>query len=100
MKRIIPLFAVFAITAVAAVRGQSNHSAPFDAAMKTFWDADDQTGAEKAAKLVAASGASFDDVRAWLKAGRTYGKAKTGRVEMKSFDHGLLLDNVLEVPAD
>jgi hypothetical protein len=44
--------------------------------------------------------ASFDDVRERLKAGRPYGAAKTGRVEMMTRDHALVLDNVLEVPAD
>jgi len=63
-----------------AARGQSNHAAQLDAAMKTFWDADDQGAVEKAAKLVTASGASFDEVRARLKAGRAYAKAKTGVV--------------------
>src|SRR5262245_55786964 len=100
MKWIILLCTAFAIIAVAVVRGQGNHSAQLDAAMKVFWDADDQGSAEKAAKLVVASGASFDEVRARLKTGRTYGKAKTGRVEMPTRDHGLALDNLLEVPAD
>jgi poly(3-hydroxybutyrate) depolymerase len=75
-------------------------SSPLDAAMKAFWDADGQGDAEKAARQVVASGASFDDVRERLKAGRPYGTAKTGRVEMMTRDHALVLDNVLEVPAD
>ena len=68
--------------------------------MKAFWDADDQSGTEKAARLVVASGAPYEEIRARLKAGRSYAKAKTGRIEMLSHDHGLALDNVLEVPAD
>jgi poly(3-hydroxybutyrate) depolymerase len=100
MKRIILTCTAVAIVAVAAVRGQTNHSAQLDAAMNAFWDADDQGSAERAAKLVAASGASFDEVRGRLKTGRVYGKTKTGRVEMPTRDHGLALDNVLEVPAD
>src|SRR5215510_6563456 len=96
----ILLCAVTALAAVNGTRAQSNHAAQLDAAMKAFWDADDQGGADKAAKLVAATGAPLDEVRARLKAGRSYGKAKSGRVDLSSRDHGLLLDNVLEVPAD
>src|SRR5262245_11110305 len=88
------------IVAAATILAQRPASSSLDAAMKAFWDADDQGGADKAARLVVASGASFDDVRERLKAGRTYGKAKTGRVEMVTRDHALVLDNVLEVPAN
>src|SRR5678815_5806041 len=100
MRRFIATFAIvgLAIAAVAAQRPGS--SSALDAAMKAFWDADGQGDAEKAAKLVVASGASFDDVRERLKAGRPYGTAKTGRVEMMTRDHALVLDNILEVPAD
>jgi poly(3-hydroxybutyrate) depolymerase len=89
---------LFAAATVVAQRPAG--PAQLDTAMKAFWDADDQGGAEKAARLVVASGASFDDVRERLKAGRPYGTAKTGRVEMMTRDHALVLDNVLEVPAD
>lgn len=68
--------------------------------MKSFWDADDADAAAKAAKLVVGSGASFDDVHARLKAGRPYVKARTGRVDMPTRDHGLALDNLVEVPAE
>lgn len=68
--------------------------------MRVFWQAADAGDADKAAKQVVASGASFDEVRAKLKAGRPYTKQKTGRVDLPSRDHGLALDNVLEVPAD
>jgi poly(3-hydroxybutyrate) depolymerase len=71
-----------------------------DAVMKAFWDADDQGAADMAAKQVLASGASFEEIHARLKAGRPYTKANTGRIEIPTRDHGLALDNVLEVPAD
>src|SRR5690242_14997408 len=97
--RFVPiLLAVLVGVTVSAERAASPGA--LDAAIKAFWDADDQSGTEKAAKLVVASGASFDDVRTRLKAGRPYIKARTGRVELPSRDHGVALDNVLEVPAD
>ena len=68
--------------------------------MKAFWDADDQSSAERAAKQVLASGASFDVIRARLKAGRPYGKQKTGRIELPTKDAGLVLDNIAEVPVE
>ena len=71
-----------------------------DAAIKAFWDADDESAADKAAKQVVATGASFDEIRSRLKAGRPYAKAKTGRIHLPTRDHGVALDNVLEVPAD
>jgi hypothetical protein len=71
-----------------------------DAAIKVFWDADDESAADNAAKQVVATGASFDEIRSRLKAGRPYAKAKTGRIDLPTRDHGLALDNVLEVPDD
>jgi dienelactone hydrolase len=100
MKRTCLVCVALSAALVAVVNGQANHAATLDAAMKAFWDADDQGGRERAVKLIVASGASFDEVRARLKAGRSYAKAKVGRVEMPTRDHGLALDNVLEVPAD
>jgi poly(3-hydroxybutyrate) depolymerase len=43
---------------------------------------------------------SFDEEYARLKAGRTYKKEATGRVELPTTVAGIRLDNVLEVPAD
>src|SRR5262245_36946420 len=100
MKR---LFCVTALTMTGALalNGQTlSPSAKFDAAMRAFWEAEDAGSAEKAAKLVVASGASLDEIRARLKAGRPYTKQKTGRIEMPSKDHGLSLDNVVEVPTE
>ena len=86
--------------AVAPAAQSTPSSSRLDAAMRAFWDANDAGDAETAAKQVVASGASVEDIRAQLKAGRQYAKQKTGRIEMPSRDRGLSLDNVLEVPAD
>jgi len=47
-----------------------------------------------------ASSGEFDQEYARLKKGRDYTSRKTGRIDLPSPDRGLLLDNVLEVPAD
>ena len=74
-------------------------TAKLDAAMRAFWDAGEGE-TDKAAQQVLASGASVDEIRARLKAGRPYAKQKTGRIELPSKDHGLALDNIVEIPAD
>jgi len=90
------LFASLVILgSAAALSAQSSSPARLDAAMRAFWDAD-SGDAERAAKTVVASGASFDEVRARLKAGRSYARQKTGRIEMPTRDHGLSLDNILD----
>ena len=96
------LLAALAVVGSAVTLGAqaSSSSARLDAAMRAFWEADDGGDAEKAAKQVVASGASVDEIRARLKAGRPYSKQKTGRIELPSSDHGLALDNVVEVPAE
>jgi len=96
------LLAALAVVGSAVTLGAqaSSSSARLDAAMRAFWEADDGGDAEKAAKQVVASGASVDEVRARLQAGRPYSKQKTGRIELPSSDHGLALDNVVEVPAE
>jgi poly(3-hydroxybutyrate) depolymerase len=98
-----PKFLPLAMIAVATTSVVAQRPAPtghVDAVMKAFWDADDQGAADMAAKQVLASGASFEEIHARLKAGRPYTKANTGRIEIPTRDHGLALDNVLEVPAD
>jgi poly(3-hydroxybutyrate) depolymerase len=100
MSRSVVPVAVICLSVATVVAQRPAPAAQLDAAMKAFWDAEDQGAAEKAAKQVAASGASFEDIRARVKAGRAYGKAKTGRIDLPTRDHGLALDNVLEVPAD
>jgi dienelactone hydrolase len=46
------------------------------------------------------AGAAYDEVAARLKAGRAYGPAAIGRVNLPTTVRGIALDNVLEVPAD
>src|SRR5688572_27818064 len=87
-------------SAVVLAAQSSSPSARLETAMRAFWDAHDASDAEKAARQVIASGASVEEIRAQLKAGRSYTKQKTGRIEMASRDHGLSLDNILEVPAE
>ncbi len=95
------LLAILAVCgSVVGLSAQASPPARLDAAMRAFWDADEAGDAEKAAKTVVASGASFDEIRARLKAGRPYAKQKTGRIEMPTRDHGLALDNIVEVPAE
>src|SRR5688572_13701798 len=86
-------------TAVPLVAQAPATSARLDPAMRAFWEAD-EGDADKAAKQVLASGASVDEIRTRLKAGRPYAKQKSGRIELPSRDHGLALDNIVEIPAE
>jgi len=79
MQRLLCVTALILAGAVALNAQTGAPASKFDTAMRAFWDADDSGDAEKAAKTVVASGASFDEVRARLKAGRPYAKQKTGR---------------------
>jgi pimeloyl-ACP methyl ester carboxylesterase len=100
MTRSRVLAALVVLASTAALSAQSPSSARLDAAMRTFWEARSGADAERASKQVFASGASFDEIRARVAAGRPYAKQKTGRIELPSREEGLALDNVLEVPAD
>src|SRR5688572_24555474 len=102
-----PAVALFLI-AVATVEAQVPRSSPsLDSAMQAFWatGAPDDRGSVKigdmsaAIQKVIASGASFDDIVARLKAGRAYSRKTTGRVIYSSVVNGQRLDNTLEVPA-
>jgi pimeloyl-ACP methyl ester carboxylesterase len=95
------LFAAVVTTSlISVVVAQTPPSAKLDAAMRAFWDADGEGDAASAAKQIVASGASVEEIRARLRTGRPYAKQKTGRIELPSRDHGLALDNIVEVPAD
>ena len=100
MNRLLCVTAAIVTGAVALNAQTGAPASKFDAAMLAFWAADDSGDAEKAAKTIVGSGAGFDEVRARLKAGRPYSNQKAGRIEMPTRDHGLSLDNMLEVPAD
>ena len=91
--------AVFTWTGVSLVAQAPATSARLDPAMRAFWEAD-EGDADTAAKQVLASGASVDEIRTRLKAGRPYAKQKSGRIELPSRDHGLALDNIVEIPAE
>ena len=98
-SRLLATLLVFG-SAVGLAAQSSSPSARLQTAMRAFWDAHDTSDAEMAARQVIASGASVEEIRAQLKVGRSYTKQKTGRIEMASRDHGLSLDNIVEVPAE
>src|SRR4051812_14633471 len=95
MRRLIFVFGFAASVTLAA-----QPPAPLDAAFAAFWNADAPAAAAKIADRIVATGASFEAVASRLKAGRPYGKQKTGRVELPSRVYGMALDNVAEVPAE
>ena len=74
-------------------------SAAFDSAIASFFNADPGKSAA-AARQVLASGATFDDIAARLKIGRTYVTRSSGKAPMPTRVYGIDLDNVLEVPDD
>lgn len=86
------------LAALSVVHGQQPTAQ--DAAFRSFWDADSVAAAERVAGRVSATGASFDEILAGLRAGRPYGKQKTGRVDLTSLVNGTTLDNAAEVPED
>jgi poly(3-hydroxybutyrate) depolymerase len=100
--RQITLFGVLIwIVASSVVSSQAvPTAAPIEAAMQAFWNADGTGDREAAGKKVVATGAAFDEVWRRLKAGRPYGRQKTGRVELPSRDHGVALDNLVEIPVE
>ena len=96
------LIGAFALVALSIlVNGQkAPATAPLDAAMQAFWSAAAMEDRDAAGTKIVATGAAFDEVVRRLKAGRPYGRQKTGRVELPSRDHGVALDNLVEIPAD
>ena len=66
--------------------------------MRAFWEAGSPRAREGTISQVLKSGASFDEVVARLKAGRTYAKKAVGRIEIRTTVGGLSLDNIVEVP--
>jgi len=82
--------------AIHAVHGASN----VDAAFKAFWDAPTASAAEKASHAVLSSGVSFDEAWTRLKAGRAYAKEKTGLIRHPTSVGGVMIDNIIEVPAE
>ena len=89
------LVAAAAVIALTAQKGPA-----LDAAMRAFWAAETTDARVAAVAPVLASGANYDELAARLKTGREYRPAKTGRVNIPTTDRSVVLDNVLEVPAD
>jgi predicted esterase len=75
-------------------------ASPLDTAMEAFWKAADPREAARATRRIVESGATFDDVLERLQRGRAYSRAKTGRINMRSVDAAVPLDNAVEVPAE
>src|SRR5262245_53835211 len=72
-----------------------------DKAFADFWKADDAKGAEKAAEALVKADVDFETAWARLKAGRSYGKQRTGERSMRATaGAGLLIENTIAIPAE
>jgi predicted esterase len=90
-----------AVALVGFVTLEARQSTALDKAFAEFWKADDPRAAERAAERIVKAGVDFDAAIARLKAGRTYGKEKTGEFAMRfSAGPGALFDNRIEIPDD
>jgi poly(3-hydroxybutyrate) depolymerase len=69
-----------------------------DQAMQAFWSASDVSDRETAGRRIVESGARFDEVYRRLRAGRSYGAQKAGRVGLPRSAQGIALDNIVEIP--
>lgn len=95
MKTICLAF-LAALALTASARGQ-DASALFE----KFFAAENPADAQAVADPIAASGASFDDVYARLKKGRTYLDEKRGEYSLRwKSKSGPFFNNVVDVPAD
>jgi predicted esterase len=93
----VPL--ALALMAPGVLQGQA--PAAVDKAFADFWKAEDPRAAERAAERILKAGADFEMLYARLKAGRTYGKEKTGEFSMRfSAGSGAMFDNRVEIPDD
>jgi len=98
--RAVVLAAAVTLVALSPLAAQGRGSGALDAAFRQFWAADDAAEIAAASKQVLATGATFEDIAARVKAGRPYEKRRTGRVDFAGRDHGIPLDNVAEIPED
>jgi hypothetical protein len=99
MRQLMLLAFLLGVVSITGLVGQMPSSpAPLDAAMQAFWNARDDEGRDAAARKIVAIAAPFDDVIARLKAGRSYDRQKTGRIDLPSRVEGAALDNIAEVP--
>jgi len=82
------------------VSGQQGGASAVDAAFAAYWRAGSVADAERAGRQIVATGASFAEVLARLRAGRTYAAERTGVRELPTTLGGLRLDNTLTVPTE
>ena len=71
-----------------------------DAAFKAFWDASSTPAAEKTVRAIVESGVDFDDAWTRLKAGRNYGKEKTGVIRQQGSVGGESFETIIEIPEE
>jgi predicted esterase len=87
------------LLAAGALHAQSPSAV--EKAFAEFWKADDPRAAERAAERIIKTDVDFDTAYARLKAGRPYGKEKTGEFSMRhSAGGGAMFDNRIEIPDD
>jgi hypothetical protein len=99
---VIPrLLRVGGIVAALPLLLAARQSSAVDKAFAEFWKADEAKGAEKAADGIVKAGVDFESAWTRLKAGRQYGREKTGELSMRATaGAGLLINNTIEVPAE
>jgi len=89
------------LTAVLVVaRAEQLTTGPLDARLQAFWSAATPGEIRTATQQILTSGVSYDELAPRLKAGRSYGKARTGRVSLPAQSFGTTLDNVVDIPAN
>jgi len=91
----------FALVAAVLLSVSLRAQAPAAALFEKFFAAESPAGAQVIAGQIAASGASFDDIYARLKQGRTYLDEKRGEYSLRwRSQSGPFFNNVVAVPAD
>ena len=86
MRQLTSVVVLLGVVSVASAGGQAPstaHSA-LDAAMQAFWNANGEGDRAEAGRKIVASGTAFDDVAQRPRAGRSYARQKTGRIELPS----------------
>jgi dienelactone hydrolase len=89
-----------ALLGAAGLHAQNPPAPTVDAAFQTFWNADNPSAAERAARRIQSAGAGFDAAWVRLKGGRPYAKQPTGVRRMPTGVNGSTLDNIAEIPAE
>jgi predicted esterase len=96
--RLLPVAVAVALLPALVSAGQPT---AIDKAFADFWKAEDARGAERAADSLVKAGVDFDTAWARLKAGRVYGRERTGEQSVRmSTGAGFLIGNTIEVPAE